>query len=110
MGLAEERSAFFRVMAELIAEDAEGARGVAETAGDIAGRLVIDEAGAEGFVLALQRELRGEEEILVRWSRSVSRSAGVHIQIVLRKHSLVNMFVEWGSYQARNATALGQSA
>ena len=60
MGLAEERSAFFRVMAELIAKDAEGARGVAETAGDIAGRLVIDEAGAEGFVLALQRELRGD--------------------------------------------------
>ena len=78
MGLAEERSAFFRVMAALIAEDAEGAWGVAEAAGDVAGWLVIDEAGAEGFVLALQRELRGKEEILVGRSRYVICSAGVH--------------------------------
>jgi hypothetical protein len=69
MGLTEERSAFFRVMAELIAEDAEGARGVAEAASDVAGWLVIYEAGTDGFVLTLQRELRGKEEILVRGSR-----------------------------------------
>lgn len=69
MGLAEERSAFFGVMAELMAEDAEGAWGVTEAAGDVAGWLVIDEAGAEGFVLALQRELRGKEEILVSGRR-----------------------------------------
>ena len=45
-------------MAELLAEDAEGAGGVAEPAGDVAGGLLIDEEGTEGFVLGLQRELR----------------------------------------------------
>jgi hypothetical protein len=92
MGLAEERCAFLRVMPELITEDAEGAWGVAEAAGDIAGWLLIDEAGAEGFVLTLQRELRGKEEILVSRCRSAIRSAGVHVSIVLQKHLYVNMF------------------
>jgi hypothetical protein len=52
-------------MAELIAEDAEGAGRVAETTGDVGGGFVIDEEGTEGFVLALKRELRGKEEVLV---------------------------------------------
>ena len=43
-------------MAELIAEDAEEAGGVPEAAGDVGGRLLIDEVGTEGFVLALQGE------------------------------------------------------
>jgi hypothetical protein len=44
-------------MAELMAKDAEGAGGVAEAAGDVGRGLLIDEVGAEGFVLALHGEL-----------------------------------------------------
>ncbi len=51
-----------------MANDAERAGGVAEAAGDVGGGLLIDEVSAEGFVLALHRELGGQEEILVaRW-------------------------------------------
>jgi hypothetical protein len=60
--LAEEGGAFLRVVAELMADDAEGARGVAEAAGDFGRRLLIDEVSAEGLILALQWELGGEEE------------------------------------------------
>jgi hypothetical protein len=90
--LAEEGSAFLRVVAELIAKDAEGAGGVAEAAGDVAGGLLIDEVSAEGFVLALHRGLGGKEEVLVRRSDYLIYSTGAHTQIVLQKQSTVNMF------------------
>jgi hypothetical protein len=67
MWLAEEGSTLKGVMTELMAQDAEGAFGVAEAASDFGGRLLIDEVSAEGFVLALQGELRGEEEVVVGW-------------------------------------------
>ncbi len=92
MWLAEEGSAFLRVVAELITQDAEGAGRVAEAAGDVAGKLLIDEVSAEGFVLALQGELRGEEEVLVARRRYLICSAGFHISIMLPKHGAVNMF------------------
>jgi hypothetical protein len=94
-GLAEEGSAFLGIVAELIAENAEGARRVAETAGDLGRGLLIDEAGTEGFVLALQGELRGEEEVLVGGCSYLIRSAGLHIVMMLQKHCPVNMFGEW---------------
>jgi hypothetical protein len=84
--LAEEGGAFLRVVAELMAEDAEGAGGVAEAAGDVAGGLLIDEVSTEGFVLALQGELGGEEEVEVARCRYLIRSAGLHIWIMLQKH------------------------
>jgi len=77
---------------ELIAEDAEGAGGVAEAASDVGGWLVIDEEGTEGFVLALQGELGGKEEVLVGRCRYLIRSAGLHIQMMLQKHEAVNLF------------------
>jgi hypothetical protein len=80
---AEEGDALLGVVAELMAEDAEGGRRVAKTAGDVAGRLFIDEKGAESFVLALQGELWGEEEFLVRRSDYLIHSTGRHNQIVL---------------------------
>jgi len=63
--LAEEGSALVGIVTELMAEDAEGARGVAEAASDVAGGRVLDEESTEGFILALQGELRGEEEVLI---------------------------------------------
>jgi hypothetical protein len=81
--LTEEGSAFFWVVAELMTEDAKGARGVTEAAGDIGGGLLVDEEGAEGFVLALQGELGVEKELLVGRCCYVVCSAGLHIQIVL---------------------------
>ena len=76
-----------------MAEDAEGGRGIAKTAGDVAGRLFLDEEGAEGFVLTLQGELRGKEEFLVRGCDYLIHSTGGHTQIVLYKHYPVNMFL-----------------
>ena len=81
-----------RVVAELITQDAEGTRRVAEAAGDVAGGFHIDEVSAEGFVLALQGELRGQEEVLVARCRYLIRSAGLHILIMIPKHGTVNMF------------------
>jgi hypothetical protein len=65
MRLAEEAGAFLRVVAELITQDAEGTWGIAEAAGDVGGRLLVEEVSAEGFILALHGELGGEEEILI---------------------------------------------
>ena len=107
MRLAEERGAFERIVAELIAEDAEGAGGIAEAAGDFGRWFVIDEEGAEGFVLALQGELGGEEEILVARRRYLIRSAGLHITIVLPKHGAVNMFGEEKGCLAENTIIQG---
>ena len=81
-----------RVVAELITQDAEGAWGIAEAAGDVGGGLVLDEVSTEGFVLALHGELRGQEEVLGAGCRYLIRSAGLHISIVLPKHEAVNMF------------------
>ncbi len=50
------------VVAELVAEDAEGARGVAEAASDLVGGESLDEVGAEGLVLSLERRFGGQEE------------------------------------------------
>jgi hypothetical protein len=80
---AEEGGALLGVVAELMAEDAEGGRGVAKTAGNVAGGLFINEKGAERFVLTLQGELWSEEEFLVRWGDYLIHSTGRHNQIVL---------------------------
>jgi hypothetical protein len=90
--LAEEGGAFLRIVAELITQDAESARRVTEATGDVGRGLLLDEVSTEGFVLALHRELRGEEEVLVSRCRYLIRSAGLHISIVLPKHGTVNMF------------------
>ena len=83
-----------RVVAKLIAQDAEGAGGVAEAAGDVGGRLVLDEVSTEGFILALHGELRGQEEVLVAGRRYLIGSAVLHISIVLQKQGVLNMFRE----------------
>ena len=85
-----------RVVAELITHDAEGTGGIAEAAGDVGGRLLLDEVSTQGFVLALHGELRRQEEVLVARRRYLIRSAGLHIWIVLPKHARVNMFGEKG--------------
>jgi hypothetical protein len=90
--LAEEGSAFLGIVAELMAEDAEGAGSVAEAAGNVGRGFLIDEVSAEGFVLALHGELGGQEEFPVARRRYLIRSAGFHISMVLQKHRAVNMF------------------
>ena len=61
-GGREEGGALGGVMAELVAEDAEGPRGVAEAASDLVGGESLDEVGAEGLVLSLERRFGGQEE------------------------------------------------
>jgi hypothetical protein len=54
-------------MAKAPAEDAEGAGLVAEPAGGLRGRELLDEVGAQRLVLALARVVRlGEEPRLTR--------------------------------------------
>ena len=60
-GLTEE-GALVGVMAELMAQDAERARGVTEAGGDLVGWELLDEVGAEGFVLAVEGVLGREKE------------------------------------------------
>jgi hypothetical protein len=64
LGQAEEGGALLRVVAELMTQEAERAGGVAEAAGDLGRGFLIDQVRTESFVLALQGELRGEEEVL----------------------------------------------
>ena len=61
-GSREEGGALGRVVAELMTEDAEGARCVAEAAGDFVGGELLDVVGAEGLVLSLERRFGGQEE------------------------------------------------
>jgi hypothetical protein len=67
LGLAEEGGALVGVVAELMAKDTEGAWRIAETARDVGGELLVYDEGAEGLVLALEGELRGEKEVVVGW-------------------------------------------
>jgi hypothetical protein len=81
------------IVSELVAEDAEGGRRIAKTAGDVAGGLLLDEESAESFVLTLQGELGGEEEFLVRGCDDLIHSTGRHDSMVLPKHSTVKTFL-----------------
>ena len=41
------------IATQLVAEDAEGAGGITEVGGDVGGGFLVDEIGAQGFVLTL---------------------------------------------------------
>ena len=60
--VAEDPASEPGLVAEAVAEDAEGPRGVAEAFGGLGGGETFDEIGAEGLVLAVERLLGGEEE------------------------------------------------
>jgi hypothetical protein len=81
------------IVAELVAEDAEGGRRIAKTAGDVAGGLFLDEEGAESFILTLQGELGGEEEFLIRGGDYLIYSTDRHNSMMLLKHSTINTFL-----------------
>ena len=61
-GAGGEEESRLRVVAEAVAQDAEGACGVAESAGDLVGGAALDEIGAQGFVLAVLGQGGFEEE------------------------------------------------
>ena len=90
--LAEEGSALFGVVAELVTEDTKSARGIAETAGDLGGGFLVDEESAQGLVLALQGKLGGEEEFLIGRCSYLIVSTDMHIGMMLQEHFVVNMF------------------
>ena len=54
-GGREEGGPFGEVVAELMTEDAEGSRCVAEAASDLVGGELLDVVGAEGLILSLER-------------------------------------------------------
>jgi hypothetical protein len=58
----EEPGALGGIVPELVAQDAEGPRGVAEAAGDRVGRAALHKEAAQGLVLPVERGVRGEKE------------------------------------------------
>ena len=61
-GRRDEELAGARVVTEVVAEDAEAARGVAERPRDVGRRAPFDEGGAEGLVLPVPRRRGGGDE------------------------------------------------
>jgi len=62
----KERVSFFGIMPKLVAEDAKGARGVAETTGNLLGGLAIHEKGTQRFVLSVEGLFGDQEEARFR--------------------------------------------
>ena len=60
--IIEEVFPFCRVVTELVAEDAESTRGIAESTSDGMRRESLDEEAAEGFVVFVQGFLWVKEE------------------------------------------------
>jgi hypothetical protein len=52
--LAEKGGALSGIVAELVAEDAESARGIAEASGHFDRRELFEKVGAQGLVLSLE--------------------------------------------------------
>ncbi len=52
-GAGGEEESRLRVVAEAVAQDAEGAWGIAESVSDLVGGAALDEIGAQGFILAV---------------------------------------------------------
>ena len=61
--MLEERRALLRVVAELVAENAQSVGRVTEAAGHLGARLFLHEESAEGFVLAVEGRFGAEEEL-----------------------------------------------
>jgi hypothetical protein len=78
-------------MPKLVAEDAKGARGVAETAGDLMGGLAIDEKGPQGFVLPVEGLFGGQEEARVGRRCYLIAMSDSHISIMLQSLRNVNI-------------------
>ncbi len=81
------------LVAELVTEDAKGARRVAEGAGDLVGGAAFDEVRAQGFVLAMEGFL-GLEEEAGRGDRYLIRATDRHNQSMLLLPPLRNPL--WG--------------
>ena len=62
LNLAEEGGALLGVMAELMAQDAEGAGRIAEALGGFGRRELFDEESAQGLVLPLEGLFGGKED------------------------------------------------
>src|SRR5437879_9492069 len=62
----EKPGAFCGIVAELMTEDAKGARRVIKTAGDLLRRDVFKKVAAKRFVLAMHRGVRREKENRIR--------------------------------------------
>jgi hypothetical protein len=66
LGVLEKAVTLVPVMAEVIAEDAEGIGGVAEAFGGLGSGPLFDKIGAERLILAMLGGFRGEEEAGLR--------------------------------------------
>jgi len=83
-------------MAELMTEDAETAGGIAEAPSRFGGRELLDEVGAEGFVLAMKR-LLGERKKAAAWD-SVSTDSELEAILIHCYRTQLSQYVssdEW---------------
>jgi hypothetical protein len=88
-GDLEEAGAFGWVVAELVAEDAEGIGGVTEAASGLGSGQLFDKEGAKGLILAVVGEFRGEEEAGVLGNSYLISSIDSHIFML--SHNIGNV-------------------
>ncbi len=78
----EKAGAFVRIMAELVAQDAEGIGGVTEAASGLRSGQLFDKEGAEGLILTVVGGFRGEEEAGIWRDSYLISSIDSHILIL----------------------------
>jgi hypothetical protein len=91
LGSLKEASAFGGIVAELVAEDAQGAGGVGEATSNLRARELLDEVSAEGFVLAVEGDFRDKEELGVRVSSYLITRIVDHYASILYREVDVNL-------------------
>jgi hypothetical protein len=79
----EKRVPLFAIVSELVAQDAEGTRGVAEPAGHLMGLTPFDEKGSKGFILSVQGLFGAQKEPDLRGVRYPIAMIGSHAFIML---------------------------
>jgi hypothetical protein len=79
LGVLEKVIALVAVMAEVIAEDAEGIGGVTEALGGLGSGQLFDKIGAERLILAVVGGFRGEEEAGLPGNSYLISSIYIHI-------------------------------
>jgi hypothetical protein len=93
LDVLKEGVPFFGIMPKLVTEDAEGARGVTETTGDIMRGLAIDEKGTQSFVLPVEGFFGDQEEARVGRCCYLIYMIYSHLAIMLQSIRPVNIIM-----------------
>jgi hypothetical protein len=89
----EEGVPLLAIVPELVAEHAEGARGVAESVGHLMGLHSFNEERSEGFVLPVEWFFGAEEKPGLGGACYLITMIGIHAYIMLHAHLLCQHIV-----------------